>query len=67
MRDRRVDVHRLLRDAATLFRDEIFKRSHVVKTIGELHQHDAHVINHRQKHLPHIFSLLLFSGDVADV
>ncbi len=67
MSDRRIDVHRFLGDATALFGYEIFQRPHVVQPVGELHQYDAHVINHRQQHLPNIFRLLVFARDVADV
>ena len=61
MRNRRVNVHRLLRDALPLFRTEVFQRPHVVQSIGKLHQYDAHVINHCQQHLADILGLLFFA------
>ena len=38
-----------------------------MQTVGQFHQHHAHVVNHRQQHLAHIFRLLLFARDIADV
>ncbi len=43
------------------------KRAHVVQAIGELHEHDAHVVDHRQQHLANVLGLLLFARDVADL
>ena len=67
MRNRRVDVHRLLGDAPPLIGAQKFERAHVVQTIGQLHQHHADVVDHRQQHLPHIFGLLLFARELTDV
>ena len=67
MRNRRVDVHRLLRDPRALFGVQVFQRAHIVQAIGQLHQHHAHVVNHRQQHLANVLSLLLLARDTADV
>ena len=61
MRDGRVNVHRLLRDPAPLVQAEEFQRAHVVEPIGQLHEHDPHIVDHRQQHFAHILGLLLFT------
>ncbi len=43
------------------------KRPHVVQAIGKFDQHHAHIIDHREQHLPHILGLLLFPRDTAYV
>jgi MoxR-like ATPase len=67
VRDGREDVEGLLRDAATLFGLEVLERAHVVEAVGEFHQHDAHVVHHRQKHLADVLGLLLLARLVADL
>ena len=67
VRNGRVDVHRLLRDALAFFGLEELKRAHVVQAVGEFDEHDAHVVDHRQEHLADVFGLLLFVRDVADL
>ena len=39
---------------------EIIERAHVVKPVGELDQHDADVVHHRQNHLADVFGLAGF-------
>ncbi len=67
MRDRRVDIHCLLRDPPALFGVQIFQSAHVVQAIGQLDQHHADIVNHRQQHFADVFSLLLLARDTADV
>ena len=50
----RVDLHRLLRDPPTLRRRPVLERLHVVQAIGQLDEHDANVLGHRQEHLAHV-------------
>ena len=51
IRNRRVDVERLARNAATMRVRHRIERAHVVQTVGELDQDDAHIARHRQQHL----------------
>ena len=51
--ERRVDVHRLARDLALPVRFEVFDGAHVVQPVGDLHDHDPHVLGHREQHLAH--------------
>ena len=51
VRDRRVDVERLARDAQALVGRHRVHRAHVVQPVGELDQDHAHVARHRQQHL----------------
>ncbi len=67
VRDGREDVEGLLRDAAALLRLEVVERAHVVEAVGELDEHDAHVVDHRQKHLADVLGLLLLARLVADL
>jgi hypothetical protein len=67
VRDGREDVERLLRDAAALLRVEVVERAHVVEAVGELDEHDAHVVHHRQQHLADVLGLLLLARLIADV
>ena len=60
VRNRRVNIQRLARNALLLFRFEVLQRAHVVQAVGQLDQHDAHVRHHRQKHLAHVFGLARF-------
>ena len=62
VRDRRVDLERLARDAGTLVRRHRLHRAHVVHAVGELDQDDAHVARHRQQHLAEGFGLRFLAG-----
>ncbi len=66
---RGVDVERLLCHPFLLFRGEVFERPHVVKPVGELHEHDADVVDHRQEHLPVALGLghVVALEDVGDL
>ncbi len=59
---RRVDLHRLAGDALLLLGLEVAERAHVVQPVGELDQHDADVVRHREEHLPDVLGLLLLVG-----
>ncbi len=59
MRQRRVDLHRLARDALLLLRRQVLERLHVVEPVGELDDHDPHVLGHGHEHLPDVLGLLL--------
>lgn len=57
VRDRRIDVERFARDAATLFHRHRAERAHIVQAVGELHEDHAHVARHREQHLAEVFRL----------
>ena len=59
IRDRRVDVERLARDAPLLLDRQRGDRAHVVRAIGELHEDDAQVLRHREQHLAEALGLRL--------
>ena len=63
LRERGVDIHRLLGDAAALLglRD-VVKRAHVVQAIGELDQQHANIVGHRQQELAQVFRGALILG-----
>ncbi len=60
VRDGRVDVQRLARDALLLGRLEILEGAHVVQPVGQLDQNDADVVHHGQQHLADVFGLARF-------
>src|SRR3712207_7181283 len=55
----------LFRSAPALLRLEVLERAHVVEPVGELDEDDAHVVDHRQKHLADVLGLLLLARLVA--
>ena len=61
VRDRRVDVARLLRDPQPPLLRQVVERAHVVQPIGQLHQDDADVVDHREQHLAEALGLPLFA------
>ncbi len=63
IRQRRVDVEGLLRDALLLVFAHELERAHVVRAVGELHEDDANVLRHRDDHLPEVLGLLLFLAE----
>ena len=66
VRERRVDLERLLRLLHLLLLTEIFDRAHVVQPICELDQDHAHVLSHRNDHLPVVLGLGLLPALEAD-
>ena len=67
VRDGRVDLERLARDAAALGRLDRVERAHVVQAVRELDQDDAHVARHREQHLAEILGLRFFLGLELDL
>jgi hypothetical protein len=65
--ERRVEVHRLLRNAPTLLLAEIIQRPHVVQAIGELDQDDARVLRDGQEELAIVLDLALLRRPERDV
>ena len=61
VRQRRVDVERLLRDLLGPVGRQIVERAHVVQTVGELDHEHAQVARHRDQHLPEVLGLALFT------
>ncbi len=59
LRQRRVDLHRLVGDALLLLRRQPVQRPHVVEPIGELDEDDPDVLGHREQHLADVLGLLL--------
>ncbi len=54
---RRVNLKRLKRDAALLFRRQPPHRAHVVQPVGQFDQQHADIFRHGQKQLAEIFRL----------
>ena len=61
VRDRRVDVARLLRDPRAPLLGQVVQRPHVVQPVGELDEDDADVVHHRQEHLAEALGLPLLA------
>ena len=61
MRDRRVDVARLLRDADAPFLRQVMQRAHVVQPVRELDEDHADVVDHREQHLAEALRLPLLA------
>ena len=66
VRERRVDVDRLLRGAFLLPRRHRRDRAHVVQAVGQLDDQHAQVLRHRDEHLAHRGGLLCFLGIELD-
>ena len=58
VREGRVDLHRLLRDAPLLVRRERRECAHVVEPVAELDDDDAQVVGHREEHLADVLGLM---------
>ena len=69
--ERRVDVHRLLRDAPPLLGlGDMMERAHVVQPVGELDQQHTDVVRHREQELAQILGGALVLGlrlDLAEL
>ena len=61
VRDRRVDVDGLLRDFQPALFAKMTESAHVVKAVRQLDEDDAHVVHHRQQHLPEVLRLPLLA------
>jgi hypothetical protein len=59
--ERRVDVHRLARDALLRLGLHVVERPHVVEAVAELDQQDAQVLRHRDHHLAEALRLTIFA------
>ena len=67
VRERRVDVERLLRDVHLPLRRQVAEGPHVVSAVGELDQDDADVARHREQHLAEVLRLLLLARGEVDL
>ena len=65
--DGSVDLQRLFGDLVLALGLEMFERPHVVQAVGQLDQHDADVVDHREHHLAQVFGLLLFARGEVDL
>ena len=61
--ERRIDVERLLGDAAARRRRHELQRAHVVQAVGELDQEHADVVGDRQQQLAQVLGLLGLARD----
>ena len=61
MRDGRVDLGRLLRDAQLALARQRVQRPHVVQPVRQLHDDDADIVHHREQHLAHALGLPLLA------
>ena len=66
VRDRRIDVERLLRLLELLLPAEVLDRPHVVEAVGELDEDDARVLRHRDDHLAVVLDLRVLAARELD-
>ena len=45
---------------------QMLQGAHVMQAVGQLDEHHADVIHHRQHHLAQVFGLLFFAGGEVD-
>ena len=64
--ERRIDVERLLGDAAARLRRHVLEGAHVVQPVGELDQQHAHVVGDRQQELAQVLRLLGLARDEVE-
>ncbi len=69
MCERSIDIQSFSRKPLLPLRREVLQRSHVVKTVSKLDEHDSNVAHHRKEHLPVALSLRDFvtSENVRDL
>ena len=67
VRQRGVDLERLARLGSLLLLGQRLDRAHVVQAVGELDQHDAHVLRHRHDHLAIVLGLGLLAAREVDL
>ena len=65
--DGSVDLQSLFGDLVLAIGRQMLQRAHVVQAIGQLDEHDADVVDHRQHHLAQVFGLLLFARGEVDL
>ena len=63
LRERRIDLHRLLGDPLPLFLvRHVVQRAHVVEAVGELDQEDANVLRQGEQEFAQILGLMGLIG-----
>ncbi len=66
VRDRRIDLERLLRLLELLLPAEVLDRPHVVQPVGELDEDDARIPRHRHDHLAVVLDLRVLAARELD-
>lgn len=61
VREWRVDVEGFARDELLAIGWKVLQRAHVVQTISQFDQHDAHIGNHGEEHFADVFRLTVFA------
>jgi hypothetical protein len=67
VRQRSVDVLRLAGDGLLAVGLQVLQGAHVVQPVGQLDEHHAHIGNHGQQHLAHVFGLAVFAVGKLDL
>ena len=67
VRERRVNVERLARDALLRLGRHVLEGAHVVEAIAELDEQDADVPRHRDHHLAEVLRLAVLAGREVDL
>jgi hypothetical protein len=62
VRQRGVQLHRLLRFFPPFLLAPVFAGAHIVQAVGDFDHHDADIARHGKEHLAQIFHLLFFFG-----
>ena len=61
-----VDIARLLRNLDPALLRQVVECAHVVQAVGQLHQDDADVVDHREQHLAEVLRLALLARRKRD-
>ena len=62
VRNRRINLKGLLRNAAAFVRAHGLHGGQIVQTVGQLNQDDAHIVRHGEQHFAKTLGLLRFLG-----
>ena len=61
-----IDFQRLACDASLLLRSNALQSAHIVQAVGQLDQHDARIVSHRDEHLAIRTDLRFLLGAALD-
>ena len=65
--ERRIDIERLFRHPPPRLRRHVMQGAHVVQTVGELDEQNAHIVGDGEQQLAQILRLLGFLGDEVEL
>src|ERR1022692_2692884 len=67
VRDGRIDLDSLARDALPPLRAQVTQGAHVMQAVGQFHQDDANILHHGEQHLAHAFGLAVFGREYVQL